>query len=64
MTQNEAWWIADEQLNRGGKKILGPFESRDLALEVRTLLEHVRRPQTFWVDSEPYQPSPDSEPRG
>jgi hypothetical protein len=55
MTDYEAlqWWIADEQLTRGGTKSLGPFGSRDLALEVRTLLEQVRRPTTYWVDSEP-----------
>lgn len=56
------WWIATDALARGGQKVLGPFESQDLALDVRTFLEAVprhKRPdgparlaETFWVDEE------------
>jgi hypothetical protein len=52
--QTERWWISDGgPLDRGGKKVLGPFGSRDLALEVRRLLEE--RPDaclTYWVSTE------------
>lgn len=47
----EVWWISDGPVDEGGKKILGPFESRDLALSVRRLYEdHAdARGLTFWV---------------
>lgn len=46
------WWIATDQLARGGEKILGPFVTRELALEVRSYVEAVKAPVTYWVDSE------------
>jgi hypothetical protein len=46
------WWICTDQLSKGGKKVLGPFCSRALALQVRTLLEKDRKPLTYWVDAE------------
>lgn len=51
----ERWWICTDELTRGGEKILGPFESRDLALEVRAYVEQSPRhkPRTYWVDAEP-----------
>lgn len=47
----EVWWISDGPVDDGGRKILGPFESRDLALKVRHLYEdHAdARGLTFWV---------------
>lgn len=50
----ERWWICTDELTRGGEKILGPFESRDLALEVRAYVEQSPRhkPRTYWVDAE------------
>lgn len=49
------WWISDGDAARGGEKILGPFVSRDLALEVRALYEAHPRAQglTFWVSEVP-----------
>lgn len=57
-----SWWITTDVLARGGAKVLGPFESQDLALEVRTYVEAVpqlkrpvgvaRQQVTFWVDEE------------
>lgn len=48
------WWISDGGLP-DGRKVAGPFESRDIALQVRTWLE--AHPDagglTFWVDQEP-----------
>jgi hypothetical protein len=54
------WWICTDRLDHGGEKILGPFGSRDLALEVRTYVEQVKAPRTFWVDEEtgPSDPAP------
>lgn len=50
----ERWWISDGDVAYGGEKILGPFGSRDLALEVRRLFE--AHPDagglTFWVSQE------------
>ena len=48
----EQWWITTGELAKGGTKILGPFGTRELALEVRTYVEKVRAPLTFWVASE------------
>ena len=47
----DRWWICEQPLPNG-KKILGPFESRELALEVRTYVEKVNAPATYWVDNE------------
>lgn len=51
------WWISDGPIDSepAGEKILGPFASRDLALEVRALYEaHPRaNGMTYWVSQEP-----------
>ena len=57
MPKTEIWWICTDVLARGGEKLLGPFESQDLALEVRRHVEaggllRGKRDRTFWVDSE------------
>lgn len=56
------WYITTDILERGGKKVMGPFESQELAIDVRTLLEFKiatesgeTKPQTFWVDEEKQQ---------
>jgi hypothetical protein len=57
------WWVCTDVLARGGAKVIGPFESQELALDMRTLLEAVpmlkrprttaaRQQDTFWVDSD------------
>jgi hypothetical protein len=48
----ERWWICDDQIKNGGTKLLGPFESRELALEVRRYYEACADGRTFWVDEE------------
>lgn len=45
------WFITTDKLPEG-RKVMGPFESRELALDVRTLLEDARRGETYWVDEE------------
>jgi hypothetical protein len=35
----EEWWIATNFFRLGGKKVLGPFKTKELALSVRELLE-------------------------
>lgn len=42
------WWIGRSE----GHRWLGPFESRDLAIEVRTYVEATTKPVTFWVFEE------------
>lgn len=42
------WWIT-EGIKQGGTKILGPFKSRELALDVRGYVEKVRG-ETYWVE--------------
>jgi|SRR5215469_6005888 len=49
----DRWWIATGELNvTGSRKILGPFASRELALDVRSYVERVRG-ETYWVAEEP-----------
>jgi len=55
------WWIATDQLTRGGAKLIGPFGSRELALDVRTYVERVNAPYTYWVDCEELDPEVDPE---
>lgn len=50
------WWIADGILAQGGKKLLGPFGSQELALQVRTHVEAAAPGPTYWVDEEPGDP--------
>lgn len=40
------WWIGT--FDQEGS-FLGPFESRDLAIDVRWYVEQVNAPDTFWV---------------
>lgn len=42
---DEKWWITDDH----GKRICGPFYSRDAALEARVPLEEYAHPATFAV---------------
>lgn len=55
LSRSTEWWISDGDANRGGEKLLGPFATRDLALEVRALYEasHRANGQTFWVSEVP-----------
>jgi hypothetical protein len=56
------WWVCTDALARGGAKVIGPFESQELALDVRHYVEHTpfrerppgvaRQQATFWVDEE------------
>jgi hypothetical protein len=46
------YWICTERLRHGGKKVLGPFSTQKLALQVRTLLEFKNQPTTYWLDTE------------
>lgn len=47
--QADAWWITTN-MKQNGKKLLGPFSSRDLALSVRTYMEIAEAPATYWVE--------------
>ena len=53
---NGKWWICVDALARGGEKLLGPFESQELALEVRRHVEAGgllrAKGSSFWVDME------------
>ena len=47
------WWITTDILARGGKKVLGPFETQELALTVRALKEKAEGTgRTYWVDED------------
>ena len=46
------WWIATAPLVMDGEKVLGPFGTQELALEVRRYVEKTTTPRTYWVDSE------------
>lgn len=48
----KVWWICTDRLHLGGKKIMGPFVSKDNALDTRTRLEKLTEPTTYWVDSQ------------
>jgi hypothetical protein len=39
------WWIGREE----GHPWMGPFVSRDLALQVRSYVEEATKPKTYWV---------------
>lgn len=51
-TAQREWWITTEFFNHGGIKVMGPFVSRDLAMQVRTLRETVEGHNAYFVDSE------------
>jgi hypothetical protein len=43
------WWIVTDD----GEKVLGPFVSRDLAIDVRLFVEAARKPATYAVQQIP-----------
>lgn len=43
------WWIATDRLDQLGHPVMGPFISRDLAMEVRSLIERAERRNDLWV---------------
>ena len=53
-TQNprEQWWVTTDRLDHGGRKIIGPFKSQDLAIRVRSYVEKVENRSDLWVDDE------------
>lgn len=50
---SRGWWIATDLRRLGGKRLLGPFVTRDLALDVRAYVEKVNRPTKYAVDEWP-----------
>jgi hypothetical protein len=50
----DRWWICEGGwFGKGGRKYLGPFESRDLALRVREYVETAEgRRGALWIDEE------------
>lgn len=50
--RRECWWITTEVFTRGGKKVAGPFPSREQAQDARTTIEKYTRHTTFWIDQE------------
>lgn len=50
--ESALWWIATGPLGAGGRKIMGPFGSQELALEVRAYIEKVNAPTTYWVSED------------
>lgn len=54
------WWITTGWLNKKGtRKVMGPFVSMDLAIEVRSYRERLEGHFTYFVDSEPRVTAPD-----
>ena len=51
------WWITTDFLNRGGRKVMGPFVSSELAREVRALREQVEGHWNYFIDSSPTPPA-------
>ncbi len=47
----ERWWITTAAFPEG-QKILGPFESQELALKVRSYVERTEGHNRYWVDEE------------
>lgn len=49
VANRDKWWVTTG-IKQGGKKLLGPFVSRELALSVRTYMEIAEAPATYWVE--------------
>lgn len=45
----EEWWIARDK--DGNNKVLGPFATSKLANKVRSYVEVIEAPETFWIVS-------------
>lgn len=45
----DAWWITTGPLSGDYEKVLGPFVTKDLALEVRWYVETVKAPESYWL---------------
>lgn len=44
------WWITTGVKSQNGRKVLGPFVSNTLALEVRSYVESVEGHHNYWVE--------------
>jgi len=53
------WWVTTDILARGGEKVLGPFATKELAVDVRGYVELAKAPLKFWVDRDV---SPEQDP--
>ncbi len=49
---SQQWWITTDRLRDGGEKLMGPFGSRELAIEVRVYVEKVKKTDALWVEHE------------
>jgi hypothetical protein len=59
--QAAGWWVCDGPPPACGRKITGPFATRELALTVRNYVERSEGRTDLWVDDEPaaaQQPQP------
>jgi len=52
-TSAHAWWVLRGNWIPQGRKIAGPFTTRDDAFAARAALESFAGGETFWIDSEP-----------
>lgn len=48
------WWVTTERLERGGKKVAGPFGSLPQADKERSKIERREGHNTYWLDSEDF----------
>lgn len=46
------WWVTTERLAKGGRKVLGPFPTREEAIDARACIERLKHRNDYWVDSE------------
>ena len=49
--QAHGWWIATGPKRLNGKRKMGPFITRELALDVRVYVEEVERRSDLWLVS-------------
>lgn len=51
-TGPSSWWVCTDWLKDGGRKVIGPFDSRALALDVRTYVEKAEGHNRYFVDEQ------------
>jgi hypothetical protein len=54
--QVKQWWITTDFFDNGGEKVMGPFISRRLAIDVRVLRESYESRADYFIDCE-YAPA-------
>lgn len=48
----QVWWITTDAFPRGGRRVLGPFATREGAFQARQYVEGLEGHSNYWIEEE------------